>query len=91
MAGGCASIAKDKMEHLQAQLRCGMSVEQVEAIVGERIKTLDVPTPEATHLYRRGFGDLRFKFEEDKLRVSQIVVVTGWEWAEEEPIVDHCK
>lgn len=91
MLAGCASVAKDRMEQSQTRLYCGMSVKQAEAAVGGVITPLDVPTAEATHYYRRGSGDLRFRFEGDKLRSSQVVVVTGWTSAEEEALVNHCK
>lgn len=91
LIGGCASAAKTKMEDIQARLRCGMSSNEVEAIVGERLYRLEARDPELTHLYRSGMADLSFVFVDDKLRSSQVVVVRGLLGTKEEPVVNHCK
>src|SRR5262245_56071839 len=88
--GGCATASKISMENIQARLRCGMSLSEVESIVGGRLQALEARDPRLTHLYRSGLADLWLIFDDRKLRSSQVVVVEGILGTKEEPRVNHC-
>jgi len=90
-AGGCATAAKSKMEDVQTGLRCGMSSAEVEGLLGGRLHALEARDSRLTHFYRSGMADIWLRFEDDRLRSSQIVVVQGLLGTNEEPVVNHCK
>ena len=90
LLAGCAAVATSKMHSLQSQFSCGMSQTQVEAIVGERLHTLE-KDPRVTHFFRSGMADLWLVFTGGKLRSSQVIKVKGFTGTEEEPVVNHCR
>ena len=86
---GCAAMSVDKMHSLQAKLGCGISPMQTEAIIGERLQTLENDS-RATHFYRSGMADLWLVFSDGGLRSSQVIRVKGLIGTEQEPVVNHC-
>jgi hypothetical protein len=90
LLAGCAVMATSKMHSLQDQFSCGMSQAQVEAIVGERLQTIEKDR-RVTHFYRSGMADLWLVFTDGKLRSSQVIKVKGFTGTEDEPVVNHCR
>ena len=87
----CGTLSFARAERAQKQLQCGLSVAQVEKVVGGRLYALDARDPRLTHLFRDGYTDLTFIFDAEGLRSSQLVQVVGFTGTQTEPPVEHCK
>lgn len=87
---GCAVFSLPSAERLQSQFRCGMSVSEVESVVGGGLQPLQTRDPRLTHLYRDGMTDLWFIFDDGKLRSSQINEVQGLTVVQPHPVISHC-
>jgi hypothetical protein len=87
----CGTLSFARAERAQKQLQCGLSVAQVEKIVGGPLYALEARDPRLTHLYRDGHTDLTFIFDAGGLRSSQLVQVVGFTGTEAEPRVEHCR
>jgi len=88
--GGCAVVSLPRAERFQAQLRCDMSVSEVEAIVGGKLQPIEGRAPRLTHLYRDGMTDLWLIFDDGKLRSSQINEVQGMTGVRPHSVISHC-
>lgn len=91
LVAGCATFSQARAERAQAQFSCGLTVSEVEHIVGGPLQPLEVPDPQVTHLFRDGFTDMWLRFEGGSLRSSQVIIVVGFTGTREEPRVDHCR
>ena len=59
-------------EHLESNLQCGMSIEEVQDLTSKKIIKQDVPREWVTHLIRDNNTDLRLGFKNGKLYAVQI-------------------
>jgi len=91
LVAGCATFSRARAEKVQAQLRCGLTVSEVERIVGGSVQAVEAPDPRLTHLFRDGPTDLWFRFDNGGLRSSQVIHVVGLTGTREDPRVEHCR
>jgi hypothetical protein len=91
LASACGTFSRARAERAQTQLTCGLSVAEVERIVGGRLGALEARDPRLTHLFRDGYTDLTFIFDARGLRSSQLVQVVGLTGTEAAPRVEHCE
>lgn len=71
----CASPSR-WAEALETQLKCGMSVKDVETVSQKTVQTMEVPRGWVTHFLRDGSTDVWLGFRDDKLESVQVA------WAE---------
>ena len=76
-------------QRVQEQLKCGLSLAEVERLVGGPYFTIE-KDPRATHVFRDGFTDLWLRFENDRLQSSQIINVVGFTGTRADPRIEHC-
>jgi hypothetical protein len=86
---GCATFSRARAEAAQAKFHCGLSVAEVERIVGGPLEATS--RAGTTHFLRDGHTDLTLQFDEGRLKASQIVWVVGIKGIREGPRIEHCK
>ena len=78
LAAGDRAKAEQHLKGVSANLKCDMSIAQTEAVLGGRIRALEIPDPNRlTHVYDADFGNLWFVFVDGKLKSSQIMLMDG--------------
>jgi hypothetical protein len=60
-------------ENLEGNVKCNMTVAEVEALAGKKILKESVPRADMTHYIRDDGTDVWFVFEGDKLKSVQIL------------------
>lgn len=73
LLSACSSGPARWAEETEAQLRCGMSVEDVRSIARREVEQRDVPRDWSTHAIRDGRTDLWLGFPEGRLRWVQVL------------------
>ena len=86
---GCATFSRARAEEAQSKFRCGLSVAEVEQIVGGRLAPVTNST-RLTHLFRDGHTDLTLRFEARGLTSSQVIWVVGLKGIRTNPSIEHC-
>ena len=86
---GCATFSRARAEEAQSKFRCGLSVAEVEGIVGGPLEAASRAW--MTHFFRDGHTDLTLQFEEGRLKSSQVIWVVGLTGIRKSPRVEHCK
>lgn len=74
MLAGCVCGPARWAELLQAEVRCGMSPQEVEHLSGRKLTKIDLPSSRSTHLIgEEGEAtEVRLVFRDDKLQSIQI-------------------
>jgi hypothetical protein len=88
---GCGAFSQAHAARAQERLTCGLSVAEVERILGGELQPIEGRDARLTHLYRDGFTDMWLRFEAGRLRSSQIIRVVGLTGTVDEARVEHCK
>lgn len=90
-AGGCTAGPAHWAEQLQESLECGMTIPEVEALAGKRLKISSGNVVWVTHyVIGRGETEMYFAFKNGKLRSSQMAWPVGFIDLATAPRMDHC-
>jgi len=90
LASSCGALSRTHAERAQTQFRCGLTVPEVERIVGGRLEPIEGRDTRLTHLFRDGRTDLWLTFNNGSLRSSQVIQVVGLMGTEPGPRLEHC-
>ena len=91
LAYACGTASRAHAERAQSQFRCGLSLVEVERIVGGPLQAQEGREPRLTHLFRDGRTDLWLTFDNGGLRSSQLIQVVGLKGTEAGTRLEHCK
>jgi len=86
---GCASGPAKWAADLVGKMRCGMSIQEVEAVAAKIVKPLNRDW--GTHFVEDGSTDVWLTFEKNQLKAYQIAWTRGLTIVEKRERVDLCK
>jgi hypothetical protein len=88
MAAG--SEDRSKIKTIQAQLKCGMTIAEVEAATGARVVALAAPYEKWTHTIHRDFASLWLAVSGGRVVASDFLVLEGLKNLRSERELNHC-
>jgi hypothetical protein len=80
-----------EMRRVQSQLRCGMSLEQIQSVAQLQLRPVSGSRHQATHYIDRGFAFLKLSVLDGKLAWSELDVIDGYTSQKLERRIDHCQ
>ena len=86
---GCASGPAKWADDLGGRVRCGMSIQEVEAVAAKAVKPLNRDW--GTHFVEEGSTDVWLTFEKNRLQSYQVAWTRGLTIVEKRDRVDLCK
>ena len=94
LLSGCAVLGygeRADMRKLQADLRCGMSLGQVQALTPIHVRALDDARTQMTHVVLHGGANVGMRIEDRGLVWSELNIVDGFKSDHTEPRINHCE